>query len=56
MNPRWPIALLFVSVSSAVLAATPTCQFAKLPAGEQKLGQWIDKGNWLAIENQRLTL
>ena len=56
MNPHWPIALLFVSVSSAVLAATPTCQFAKLPAGEQKLGQWIDKGNWLAIENQRLTL
>jgi CubicO group peptidase (beta-lactamase class C family) len=56
MNPRWPIALLFFSVSSAVLAATPTCQFAKRPVGEQKLGQWIDKGNWLAIENQRLTL
>ena len=28
----------------------------KLPAGEQKLGPWIDKHNWLDIENQRLTL
>ena len=56
MNRRWPVVLLLFSLSSAALAATPTCQFDRLPAGEKKLGPWIDQGNWLAIEHQRLTL
>jgi hypothetical protein len=32
------------------------CQFEQVPVGPQKLGAWIDKSNWLAIENQRLSL
>lgn len=56
MSRCWPIVSLLLSISSCALAGTAACQFDKLPAGEQKLGPWIDKGNWLAIENQRLTL
>ena len=56
MSRRWPIVSLLFWMSSSALAAPPSCQFDRLPAGEQRLGQWIDKANWLAIENQRLTL
>ena len=36
--------------------AAPNCQFEKLAAGSGGIGPWIDKGNWLAVENQRLSL
>lgn len=56
MSRRWPVVLFLLLLPPAAPAATPSCQFDKLPAGEQKLGPWIDKHNWLDIENQRLTL
>ena len=51
-----PAALLSMLVATGALAADSTCQFEQVPVGAQKLGAWIDKRNWLAIENQRVTL
>ena len=56
MIRRWPAACLLLLITTASPAATPGCQFDKLPAGGERLGAWIDKGNWLAVENHRLTL
>ncbi len=56
MIRRLPAALLSLFIASGTWAANPTCQFERMPVGAQKLGPWIDKSNWLAIENQRLTL
>ncbi|MBK9589893.1 MAG: hypothetical protein IPO50_15810 [Sphingomonadales bacterium] len=43
-------------VASGALAADSNCQLEQFPVGSQKLGAWIDKSNWLSIENQRVTL
>lgn len=56
MNRRWPVSLFLLLLPPAAPAVAPSCQLDKLPVGEQKLGPWIDKRNWLDIENQRLTL
>ena len=56
MIRRLPAALLSLFIASGTWAANATCQFERVPVGPQKLGPWIDKSNWLAIENQRLTL
>lgn len=56
MIRRLPVVLLSLLCSAGALAATSVCQFEQMPVGPQKMGTWIDKGNWLAIENQRLTL
>ena len=56
MIRRLPAALLLLFIASGTWAANSTCQFEQVPVGPQKLGPWIDKSNWLAIENQRLTL
>ena len=56
MIRRWPAACLLLLITTASPAATPGCQFDRLPAGGERLGAWIDKGNWLAVENHRLTL
>lgn len=56
MSRRWPVVLFLLLLPPAAPAAAPGCQFDKLPAGERKLGPWIDQRNWLDIENQRLTL
>ena len=56
MIRRLPVVLLSLLCSAGALAATSVCQFEQMPVGPQKMGAWIDKGNWLAIENQRLTL
>lgn len=53
---RWPAAWLLFLITTASAAATPGCQFDKLPAGGERLGAWINKSNWLAVENHRLTL
>lgn len=47
---------LSLCLSFAAVAAEPACQFESVPSGSQKLGRWIDKGNWLSSENLRLTL
>lgn len=56
MIRRLPAALLSLFIISGTWAANSTCQFEQVPVGTQKLGPWIDKSNWLAIENQRLSL
>ena len=53
---RLPVALLSLFFSIGTVVAATNCQFEQLPAGPKKLGEWIDKSNWLAVENQRLTL
>lgn len=56
MIPVVPVALLSLLVATGTVAADSTCQFEKVPVGAQKLGAWIDKSNWLTVENQRVTL
>ncbi len=56
MIRRLSAALLSLFVTTGTLAANSTCQFEQVPVGAQKLGPWIDKSNWLAIDNQRLSL
>lgn len=41
---------------SATATAAPTCQFEPKARGSQRIGGWIDHGNWLAGEHLRLTL
>lgn len=50
------ISLFALLFANGAAAATSSCQFEPLPVGAQKLGAWIDKSNWLAIEHQRLSL
>ena len=56
MIRRLPLVLFLLAIATAPRAATSACQFEQAPVGVQKLGPWIDKSNWLAIENQRLSL
>lgn len=56
MSRRLPVAVLSLLITTGATATTTDCRFEQVPAGSQKLGAWIDKGNWLAIENQRLGL
>lgn len=56
MIRRLPVVPLLLLIATGAWAATSSCQFEQSPAGTQKLGAWIDKNNWLAIENQRLSL
>lgn len=56
MIRRLPVALLSLLITTGTMAAPSICKFDQVPVGTQKLGTWIDKSNWLAIENQRLSL
>lgn len=56
MIRRLPAALLSLFLATGAWAVNSTCQFEQVPVGPQKLGPWIDKSNWLAVENQRLSL
>ena len=56
MIRRLPAALLSLFIATGTWAADSTCQFEQVPVGPQKMGAWIDKSNWLAIENQRVSL
>lgn len=55
MNCRLHACSLLLLLSTAV-AAAPACQFEPQAHGKQRIGNWIDHGNWLAGENLRLTL
>lgn len=55
MTFRLPASLLLLFIATASWAATSSCRFDPVPVGAQKLGPWIDKNNWLAPENQRLS-
>lgn len=56
MKRRLSIFSLLVAATTVTIAAPPTCQFESMPSGPQKIGRWIDKGNWLTAENLRRTL
>ncbi|MDD2741066.1 MAG: hypothetical protein PHV02_02265 [Rhodocyclaceae bacterium] len=56
MIRRLSVLILGWLISAGAVAATQNCQFEQIAVGEQKLGPWIDKSNWLAIENQRVSL
>lgn len=56
MNCRCFVLLLSLFYSMVAFAATSRCQLELVPAGTKKLGMWLDKGNWLAVENHRVTL
>jgi CubicO group peptidase (beta-lactamase class C family) len=56
MMPRLTLALLLLNLVPGASAATPACQFEAVASGPQKIGNWIDKHNWLDLENRRVTL
>ena len=56
MIHRLSVALLALLVTTGAGAAATGCDFERVPVGAQKLGDWIDKSNWLSIESQRLSL
>lgn len=56
MNGRLGACALLLLIATQSGATTPTCSFDAQPRGSQRLGQWIDRGNWLAGEHLRLTL
>ncbi|MEF8699831.1 MAG: hypothetical protein V5B33_11045 [Candidatus Accumulibacter sp. UW20] len=49
-------AVTFAVASLPAVSAVPACRFDAIAAGSGKIGQWIDKSNWLAVENQRVSL
>jgi hypothetical protein len=49
-------AVTFAVASLPAVSAVPACRFDAVAAGSGKIGQWIDKSNWLAVENQRVSL
>lgn len=50
------LALLFAVPVVQAAPGAPACQFEPAASGPRKIGRWIDYTNWLAPENQRLTL
>lgn len=56
MKRRLPLLSLLMTMVMPSIAASPACQFESVASGPQKIGRWIDKSNWLSIENLRLTL
>lgn len=56
MNRQLPAAMLLLLFTTGTWATNAACRFEQVPVGMQKLGPWIDKSNWLDIENQRMTL
>lgn len=56
MNGRLGTCALLLLIATQSGATTPACSFDPQPRGSQRLGQWIDRGNWLAGEHLRLTL
>lgn len=56
MSRRLTMLTLVLATSVAAAQAAPLCQVDTLAAGSGKIGEWIDKNNWLAVEYQRVTL
>ena len=56
MNGRLGACALLLLIATQNTAANPACQFEAQARGGQRIGQWIDRGNWLAGEHLRLTL
>ncbi|KAB2926125.1 MAG: beta-lactamase family protein [Dechloromonas sp.] len=56
MNCRLGACSLLLLIATQSTALAQTCGFAAQARGDQRIGQWIDRGNWLADEHLRLTL
>ena len=56
MNRRLTMLALLLATTISTTGAAPSCQFDVVAAGSGEIGQWIDKANWLAVENQRVSL
>jgi CubicO group peptidase (beta-lactamase class C family) len=56
MKARLAALPLVFATALCFAQSSPNCQFEKVQAGPGKIGQWIDKGNWLDVENQRVSL
>ncbi len=56
MIRRLPLLPLLLATATGAHAAAPVCEFQQVPVGTQQIGHWIDRSNWLATANQRLSL
>ena len=56
MKRRLTMLSLVLATTISTAGAVPSCQFDAVAAGSGEIGQWIDKANWLAVENQRVSL
>lgn len=56
MTPRLTMLSLLLATTISTTGAAPSCQFDVVAAGSGEIGQWINKDNWLAVDNQRVSL
>lgn len=56
MKRRLTMLSLVLATTISTAGAAPSCQFEAVAAGSGEIGQWIDKDNWLAVDNQRVSL
>ena len=56
MKRRLTMLSLVLATTISTARAVPSCEFDAVAAGSGRIGQWIDKDNWLAVENQRVSL
>jgi CubicO group peptidase (beta-lactamase class C family) len=56
MKRRLTMLALLLATTISTTGAAPSCQFDVVAAGSGEIGQWIDRDNWLAVDNQRVSL
>lgn len=56
MIRRLTMISFLLATTAAIATPDPGCHFETVAAGSWKIGQWVDKSNWLTIENQRVSL
>lgn len=56
MRRRLTMLSLILASTISTAGAVPGCDFAAVAAGSGEIGEWIDRDNWLAVDNQRVTL
>ncbi len=56
MKRRLTMLALLLATTISTTGAAPSCQFDVVAAGSGEIGQWIDRDNWLAADNQRVSL
>ena len=56
MTRRLTMLALLLATTISTAGAAPSCQFDAVAAGSGEIGRWIDRDNWLAVDNQRVSL
>jgi CubicO group peptidase (beta-lactamase class C family) len=56
MTRRLTMLALLLATTISTAGAAPSCQFEAVAAGSGEIGRWIDRDNWLAVDNQRVSL